>query len=227
LGRLTLDGAGGNLFRFRSATANNALYVDYLELLNDATNFNFAVGVDAGFTIYFADSNIGPEKIDKGGGGRIRWVRDFAGPQSSTNLVYPNGVTYPFNVGLVQSKDIDSDGDGIVNRDDCTPIIPPGEELNTNLWFGALCPVPDLAQRLSTPGIGLGIAHSSGQEIVLSWTAPAGSANTVEFSESLPAASWQTLTNFINGPVDARVTVKDAVGVPLRVYRVRVDAGKP
>ena len=45
--------------------------------------------------------------------------------------------------------------------------------------------------------------------------------------DAVTGGAWQTLTNFINGPVDARVTVKDAAGGPLRVYRVRVDAGKP
>ena len=51
--------------------------------------------------------------------------------------------------------------------------------------------------------------------------------HAVEFTESLGGGAWQSLTNFINGPVDARVTVWDAAAAPQRVYRVRVDAGKP
>ena len=230
LGRLTLDGAFGTLFRFGSATTNNALYVDYLELLNAATNYNFALGVDPGFTIYFGDANIPPEKLDSIGGGRIRWVRDYAGPQSGTNITYPNGVTYRFNAGMVRSKDLDSDGDGIVNADDCTPIIPPGEEANPALWFGANCPGSALAaaKAVTSDNVALTVALAAGgKEVVLNWNAPANSANTVEFTEAIAGGAWQPLTNFITGPADARVTVKDSVDVPLRVYRVRVEAGKP
>ncbi|HEY0548126.1 MAG TPA: hypothetical protein VGF13_00910, partial [Verrucomicrobiae bacterium] len=63
-------------------------------------------------------------------------------------------------------------------------------------------------------------------EVILSWEAPANSASSVEFTESVGGV-WQPLTNFINGPVDARVTLRDAATASLRVYRVRVDAGKP
>lgn len=233
LGQLTLDGgtgggAIGNFFSFRGATSGDAIYVDYLELLNHATNFSFALGVAPDFTIYFADSNILPEKIDETSGGRVRWVSQFTGPRSSTNIVYPNGVTYVFNAGVVRSRDRDDDGDGVVNAEDCTPISVP--DFDSTLP----CPPAPAAAKtvaLSTQNIYLTIALASGgREVVLNWDATANSANTVEFTDSLagPAgAGWQSLTNFINGPVNARVTVKDAVGGPLRVYRVRVDAGKP
>ncbi len=225
LGRLTLDGAAGNLFHFSSAGFSNALYVDYLELLNDATNFNFAIGVDPNFTIYFADSNISAEKLDETMGGRVRWVSDFTGPNSSTNITYPNGVTHTFNAALVRSRDLDSDSDGVVNALDCTPI--------SVADFDSTLPCPAasaLAKSVgySSDGISLSIAlDQPAREVQLNWDAPAGSVNTVEFAETLAASSWQTLTNFINGPVNARVTVKDAAGAPLRVYRVRVGAGNP
>jgi hypothetical protein len=232
LGHLVLDGRLGNQFRFASATANNALYVDLLELRGDATNYNFALGVDPGFTIYFAASNpeISPEVLQTAGGGRIRWVSDFAGPRSSTNIVYPNGITYTFNVGLVRSFNLDSDGDGFPNDSDCTPIIPPGEEGNTNLWFGPNCPPVPLTASVAksipvTPIVTISLATDA-PEVILSWDAPANSANSVEFTESVGGA-WQPLTNFVNGPVDARVTLRDAATASLRVYRVRVDAGKP
>jgi len=231
VGRLTLDGRQGNLFRFRSPTTNTAIYVDYLELLNTATNYNFNLGVSPGFTIYFADANISPDKLDAQGGGRIKWVSSYAGAQSSTNLLYPNGLTYTFNAGLVRSVNRDDDGDGFLNGEDCTPIIPPGEEANTNLWFGSLCPVPfaaGTAKALGSAGINLQIALApGGGAVVLDWDAAANSANTVEFTETLSGAAWQTLTNFINGPTDTRVTVRDAAAAPARVYRIRVDAAKP
>jgi hypothetical protein len=228
VGRLTLDGTVGNLFHFSGAAVSNAIYIDYLELLNAATNYNFALGVDPDFTIYIADANVPPDKLTNNTAGRVQWVSEFIGPQSSTNLTYPDGSVHTFNAGLVRSKDLDSDGDGIVNADDCTPIPVPG--LNT---AGAQCPSPSpvalaTAKSLSTDSIALTIALvSGGQEVVLNWNATANSGNTVEFADSLAGGAWQPLTNFINGPVDARVTVKDAVGAPLRVYRVRMDAGKP
>ena len=237
LGRLTLNGLAGNQFRFKSATSGNALYVDYLELLNDATNYNFALGVDADFTIYFADSNISPQKLDEISGGRVRWVNTYAGVQSSTSLVYPNGVTYTFNAGLVRNKDLDTDGDGVVNLDDCTPIPVPGfDTAGDQCALIPVLPSPLSASRpkaarvgvLAGSDFGLKIVLSAdGQQAVLNWNAPARSASRVEFTESLAGGAWQTLTNFINGPDDARVTVRDAAGAPLRVYRVRVDAGKP
>ncbi len=226
LGRLTLDGAMGNLFRFASATGSNAIYIDYLELLNNATNYNFALGVAPDFTIYFADANIPPEKLDQVGGGRIRWVSEFTGPQSSTNLVYPDGRTYTFNAGLVRSRDLDSDGDGIVNGEDCTPIAVPGVDTTQP------CPGTGAAfaqsKALSTQDIGLTIGLAAGkQEVVLSWNAAVNATSTVEFTDSFSAGGWQLLTNFVNGGAESRVTLKDAVATPLRVYRVRVDATKP
>jgi hypothetical protein len=233
VGRLTLDGALGNRFHFSASPGgaeetSRAIYVDYLELLNSATNFNFALGVDPDFTIYFADSNISPEKLDDTGGGRIRWVSQFTGPQSSTNIVYPNGMTYTFNAGVVRSRDRDDDGDGVVNGEDCTPLPVPDFDSTQ-----PCPPAPDRAKSvaLSTQNIALTIALAPGaQGVVLNWNALAHSANTVEFTDSLAGpggGTWQVLTNFINGPENARVTVKDAVAAPLRVYRVRVDAGKP
>ena len=114
----------------------------------------------------------------------------------------------------------------MVNFEDCTPLQVVGFD-STQPCLG-----PDRAKSkslaLSTQQIGLTIAHASGgQGVVLSWDAPAGSANTFEFTDSLADPSWTVLKSFINGPENARVTVKDAVAAPLRVYRVRVDAGKP
>jgi hypothetical protein len=176
LARLTLDGAKGTTFRFQGAGANNALYVEYLELLNfPLTNYETsAVSIAPDFTIYFADSNVRPDKLDGIFGGRVRWVSSYAGPRTSTSFVYPNGLTYTFNSALVGIPDFDPDGDGVLNSADCTPVIPVGEESNTNLWFGALCPSADRAGSLAMPGLDLGIVHSSsGREVVLSWNAPA------------------------------------------------------
>ena len=225
VGRLVLDGTLGNLFHFQGAAPGLAIYVDYLELLNAATNYNFAVGVDPRFTIYFADSNISPEKLEEVGAGRIRWVSDFTGPQSSTNIVYPDGTPHTFNAGVVRSKDRDDDGDGVVNAEDCTPLPVPGFD-STQPCVPP--PAPVAASAASMRDVALSISAVAGRrQVVLNWDAPANSDNTVEFADSLDGRAWRTLTNFVNGPVNTRVSVRDAVGTPLRVYRVRVDAGKP
>ena len=79
----------------------------------------------------------------------------------------------------------------------------------------------------STASLGLAISLTDNeQQVKLDWNAPANSTNTLEYADQIGATEWHTLTNFISGPVNARVTVKDAAGAPLRVYRVRVDAGE-
>jgi hypothetical protein len=255
LGRLVLDGLGGNEFRFEAAGESNALYVDVLDLRNFATNFSFIFGIPTNFTIYFADITGGiaegsPEQIDGISSGRVRWIPDFVGPQSGTNITYPNGVTYRFNAGLARSRAFDSDEDGTVNRFDCTPFPIPGED--PSLWFGNCTVDPNSVptarpadssavtvsklsstsapratmKAISSGYIGLTVSFSeSDREITLNWNAPAGAASTVEYTDTLGSATWRTLTNFINGPVNARVTVKDSAEARLRVYRVRVDAG--
>src|SRR5262249_19593997 len=96
LGKLTLDGAQNSLFHFSAPPdqTGKALYVDYLELLNWATNYDDtlvgALDISTNITIYFANANITPSKLDHSNGGHLRWVRDFTGPLSSTNILYPN-----------------------------------------------------------------------------------------------------------------------------------------
>lgn len=235
LGRLVLDGVLLNRFRFTGVSTNNALYVDYLELRTNgvpnsrSADYIGSFAIDPDFTIYFADSNLDPIALSGLGGGRIKWVSSYVGAESGTNLLYPNGITYRFNAALVRSMDFDTDGDNVLNGLDCTPI-PVGTNFNTT---GQQCPAPapaapGVAKALAASDLHLTIALAAeGGEVVLDWDAPANSANTVEFSESLSGGAWQSLTNFINGPTGTRVTVRDAAAAPTRVYRVRVDAAKP
>ena len=231
LGRLVLDGVLLNRFRFQGVTASNALYVDYLELRTNGVpnsrsdDYRGSFAIDPGFTIYFADSNLDPIALSGLGGGRIKWVSSYVGAQSGTNLLYPNGITYRFNAALVRSLGDDTDNDNVLNGLDCTPI-PVGTNFNT---FGQQCPAPlaaSPAKALGGSEFNLQIALAPGG-VVLKWDAPANSANTVEFTGSLADGTWQTLTNFINGPADQPVTVRDTAKASARVYRVRVDAGQP
>jgi hypothetical protein len=132
IGRLILDGVGANSsFKFTGPGASNAMYVDYLELLDQATNqdgsANFTAITNApNMIIYYAQAVMNgisiAEKMNFKNGGSLRWVTNYAGYFSSTNIVFPDGTSYPFNAALAQSSDIDSDGDGFVNGSDPTPF---------------------------------------------------------------------------------------------------------
>ncbi len=201
LGKLTLNGATNSLFHFGapSGQTGRALYVDYLELLNYATNFNLALDISPDITIYFANSNLNPLKLDNSTGGRLHWISGFTGPLSSTNITYPDGRTFTFNTALVTSRDLDSDGDGIVNADDPTPLPEPNST-------------------------GLQITMTKGYQVQLSWRAKAQSTSRVEYVSGPAANNWQVLTNIINGPTNGTLKALDSSpAAGKRFYRVRVN----
>ncbi len=202
LGRLTLDGTPGSLFVFSPATTNNALYVDYLELLDNPTNYNAALRIDPGMKIYFANANLPVEKLNSHNSGRLIWISSYTGMNSSTNITYPSGVTYgPFNTALASSKDIDSDGDGYANANDATPFIVP-EDLGLVI---ELVPAPSGTARLS-------------------WNPLISASNIVEYKDDLSSPSWQVLTNFVSDASGNPVTITDAVPPgSSRFYRVRIQ----
>jgi len=205
LGKLILDGGSNSLFRFfGTGPNNNGLYVDYIELLNATTNFNDVFAIAPNLTIYFANANVPVSKLDGAAGGRFRWVSGYTGPLSSTNITYPSGNTYTFNIALVTSKDLDSDGDGIVNADDPTPVY----VAESAVLFISLAAAP-------------------GPSVELSWNALSYSSNFLEFKASANSADWQTLTNFHMGPLTWPVTIMDPLTTnsASRVYRLRVDPG--
>jgi hypothetical protein len=202
LGKLTLDGGEFSLLRFASPTgARCALYVDYLELVNNATNYNTALEIDESLSIYFANANIAPGKLDGRHGGRLRWVKTFAGPLSSTNITYPSGHTYTFNIALVQDKDLDSDGDGIVNGDDPTPIYS-DDHIDLQVAF----------------------TNAPSRRALISWFALGGSTSQVEYKTSFNSSTWQPLSEVNSGPAAQRLSVSDPIPNTMqqRFYRVRV-----
>jgi hypothetical protein len=200
VGKLTLDAQGSlSLLRFDSAGgAPCALYVDYLELLNYATNDLQAIEVSANLTIYFANGNFTPSKIDRPG---LRWVKDFAGPMSSTNITYPSGRTYTFNIALVQDKELDSDGDGSVNADDPTPIF---TEDHIDLRVA--------------------LTNAPSKRAVISWFALGHSTTEVQYKTSFDS-DWQTLSVVNSGPAAERLSVTDPIPdtTQQRFYRVLVN----
>src|ERR1039458_1617180 len=115
----SLDAVGANSsFKFNGTGVSNALYVDDLNLLDSATNFNgsqvSALNISANMVIYYAQAMVNgasvAEKLNHLNGNHLRWVAAYAGHFSSTNIVYPDGTTNTFNAALAQSSDIDSDG---------------------------------------------------------------------------------------------------------------------
>jgi hypothetical protein len=214
LGRLILDGLTNTTqFNFQGPAATNALYVDYLEMRDYMTNFdgsgNLAnLSFGSGMKIYYAQLIINgvswAEKLNHKNGGGLNWVSAYAGTFSSTNMVYPDGTTNRLNLALVQSCDLDSNGNGIPNCRDPAPVLVSSEVI----LAAALTNLP--------PGA-----------VVLSWNSVPFATNSVFFAPSVTAANWQLLTNFMSGPAGGRQRVVDPVGAGGQFYRVRVDLAAP
>jgi len=217
VGRLILDALGaspGTQFYFSGTGASNAIYVDYLELQDRATNRDGSGNVSAlvfntNLVIYYAQAVINgssvAEKLNHKNSNHLRWVPTYAGYFSSTNIVNPDGTTNTVNTALAQSTTIDSDGDGIVNANDPTPFFVSG---NVN-FTATLTNVPPLKVRLQ-------------------WQTMPDATNYVFYKTNLLAANWLVLTNFITPPAPpyAPITtnVLDSVNPAVqKFYRVRVD----
>jgi hypothetical protein len=201
LGILDLSGGTASLHRFESVEDSGAIYINRLNLngVNPATS----IEIEPGMTVYFADTDANPTDLDGLHGGRLRFVPGFAGPLNSTNVVYPSGEVYTLNTALVRSTVLDSDGDGIVNALDSTPVI--------------------VGDRID-----LKIACSRGtatRRTVISWMAPANSTSIVEYKDSLQAA-WQALPAVQNPGAAQRLSISEdlpTAGAGQRFYRVRTE----
>jgi hypothetical protein len=221
LGRLVLDSPGFSIFSFEGPDVVNryALYVDYLDLRNDAINFNQILSIAPNFTIYFANASYPPRKLDGQLNGRLVWVHEYGGPNSGTNFVYVRTNSYglvttnyyTFNIAEIQEPDFDSDWDGTVNPEDPSPIFTPSDiDLVVSLVPVGLPPV------INTK---------------LTWTALANATNFVEYSAAgVTNPVWKPLITFKQTPPTERVSYVDptpVVGEPARLYRIREDAQWP
>lgn len=123
LGHLVLDGGLGSQFVFTGTTGSNALYIDYLELKDDTTNFRTAFSIDPNITLYVGSSSpVAPDKLQNFYSSRIVWVSNYAGIYSTTNVALRSGTNTTANISLVNSTTIDSDGDGVPNGLDPYPF---------------------------------------------------------------------------------------------------------
>ena len=175
------------------------------------------INIDKNFTIYYAQAIINGQSIAEKlngaygltdtNGGRFFWMSNYNnGFWSSTNVVYPDGTTNRLNTALVTSCSIDSNTNGIPNCRDTNPI-------------------PVLTLTPTSLSLALAVTNLPARAVV-SWNTRPGFSNYLygAASPSLPAGSWQLVSNFVSGPdVSGRVTVT----VPLqtnspRYFRVGV-----
>lgn len=199
IGHLVLNGNTSSLFAFNGAGANNALYVDYLDLQNTATNVAASLEIDAKMVVYFAAANLPVEQLDGQCGGRLRWVARYAGLNSSTNVLLRTGQTITVSQALRSSSVLDSDADGVVNALDVFPFDGP-------------------------VFVGTQITNQPSKTVLLSWKAAAQTVYRVDYTTNLTAINWQFLLNYTNSATTNRmVTVKDGVssGTTKRFYRVQ------
>jgi len=197
----------------------NAIYVDYLEIGPDLAE-DFEGGLETKpdpnnptddrepLTIYFADSNLpieGPDGLDGKLGGSLVWVSEFAGPNSSVDVLTKNGETVRLNRVLRNSPYIDSDDDGIANRDDFYPLDAFVVEIDP---------------------FGLDIVFvGSESKATISWVAVADINYIVEFATTLSdGGNWQILDT-VQAQADGPITFEDSIdgADSYKYYRVSVS----
>jgi hypothetical protein len=221
IGQLMLDSLAANsVFYFTGTSVSNAIYVDRL-VLEDYASYTNGLGSEqiptlefnTNLTIYYADAVASGEdvsyQLNHSNGGHLRWVPQYAGYFSSTNLVYPNGTTNALNIGLVTSPYLDSNGSGTANADDPYPIFVPSQ---WNFKF-ALTNVDDTKMGL------------------LTWDSIPGATNLITYSTNMSASDWILVTNFVspanvpplNGwPITNSLVEPLHMSVPHGFYKVQV-----
>ena len=229
VGRLIIDGRDPlSLFSFQGVSANNALYVDYLEFDNWATNrdrggTNFVqIDIASNMKIYFGDAVANgvsiAEKLNGMNGGRFVWVPNYnCGFFSSTNLVYPDGTTNRVNHGLAVATGIDSDNDGIVNRDDTSPVPP--DQLSACPCNPTTVPL-NLSNSGSGPGPGTGPSTNSSSKLAFPIVPGSGQSNSVQLASAsysglfyetngvaAPSSGYFTALTSANGKYTGRLTI--------------------
>jgi hypothetical protein len=180
LGRLILKNGKLSKFEFLgSEEGNNAMYVDYIEFdqltKDDIKDGSLAVlDIKPGFTLYFAASNLPAEELDGMYNGRLRWVKEYPGHNSSMP-VYISGIdkTIRVNRSFRQSIAYDTDDDGIANGYDLSP-------------FGNGVP------RISS------VSLDVDRKIRIKWTGLPSTLYRLEYKETLGDSNWKMLTEYYN-----------------------------
>lgn len=216
IGHLILDGRTNSAFQFSGTGVANAMYVDLLDIrgfpaINVDQFGNFlSLIADPNMKVYFggalANGREVAEKLAQVNGGRFIWVSNYNnGFFSSTNMVYGNGTTNRVNYALVTSCDIDSNGNGIPNCQDPSPV-----------------------PFVSSAAVGLKVDYTTvpTPAALVSWTAFPSSTNSLYTAPVADSTHWELVTNFVYpGMFPGRVMITDLIKTNSpRFYRVRVGA---
>lgn len=202
VGRLVINGDSTSRAVFSGLTPGSALYVDYLELTGAGANLSLltnVLAINPGMTLYFAGASVPVDKLDGQFGGRLRWVRDYAGANSSADTLLPGGQSVKVNAALLSSALVDSDADGIPNQFDFSPFD--GVQLQPLLTFTNV-PV---------------------RSVLISWESAALTVYRVETNSFATPPKWGLLRFYTNSTLfNSLVTIQEPVptdGSP-RFYRV-------
>ena len=180
LGRLILKNGKLSKFEFLGSEEGvNAMYIDYIEF-DQLTKDDIKDGsvpvldIKPGFTLYFAASNLPAEELDGMYNGRLRWVKEYPGHNSSMP-VYITGIdkTIRVNRSFRQSIAYDTDDDGIANGYDLSP-------------FGNGVP------KVSS------VSLDADRKINIKWTGLPSTLYRIEYKEALGDSNWKVLTEYYN-----------------------------
>ncbi len=216
VGQLILNEGVESEFIFHATSTSNAIYADLLDL-SQCPNFldPDVLTIDPNFKIYYAAVKLPasftippntngipqePEEYLNGKlGGHLAWVSNFAGPNSSVDVLI-NGQTFQMNKALRYSKIIDSNGNGIPNYYDLNPFDP------VIVLSGAVV-------QTNQPPTGA---------FAISWMAAPHTIYQVQYSTSMIPPNWMPLKNYTNNAsASIQVTVWDTNSLSgQRYYRV-------
>ncbi|HWY29316.1 MAG TPA: hypothetical protein VNX46_01095 [Candidatus Acidoferrum sp.] len=181
IGRLILVGGANGRFTFTGTGISNALYVDDIEFVDQATNRDghgnpIALTNTANMVIYYAQALFNgvsvAELLNHANNNHLRWVPQYVGHYSSEELFY-NGTTNIVNAALANSPDIDSNGNGIPNASDPSPFF-----LSSQVDF--------------TPTV----INLPPWSLKLQWQTIPEATNLVQYTTNLLSPAWVNLTNF-------------------------------
>ena len=205
IGRLILT--NGNMSRFvfgGNEGEGNAVYIDHLEFVDleedDIDDNSIPVmAIEEGYTVYFGAANVEAELLDGLYDGRLRWVKEFPGENSSMPLyLAPLDKTIRVNRSFRQSILFDTDDDGTANGFDLTP-------------FGG--GLPDITA----------VTHAADKKVALEWMGIPGSLYRIEYKADVEQTEWQLLKEyFYDGLIVKRITYTDLLSrkTARRFYRV-------
>jgi len=194
IGELVLDGDTLSLFTFDTVDGNNALYVEYLNLRNYATNVLDALDIKPGMKIYFSRASVPANQLNGLFDGRLRYL-PVSTAGAATTVALANGFSYRAKNNLLFSDVIDSDADGIVNAQDATPF----DEAQVSVEF----------------------VNDPSPLALVSWDAAPRTEYVLQYKDDVGDAGWQELDRRTTYSDYRKIVVQDpAAQQGHRYYRV-------